>query len=233
MSRGTKFIVTVVAIMLLVVGGYAVIGWVNAKVAEFEKLAQAPGQTAAQMATQVAQTLHPTPTILSSASVVMRIQSVARLETVTVEAERVIVAESNQGPFAFLFGEKLIFVAHGQVWAGVDLGKLQPGDIQVVSATSVVIRLPAAEVLVSKLDNQKSYVYNHDAGIFRGVGDINLESTARLAAETQITDQAVQDGLLLTARTNAENIVRNLANQMGFTEVTFLEPLPPTPTPSP
>ena len=54
---------------------------------------------------------------------------------------------------------------------------------------------PPAEVFIATLDNQKSYVYDRETGIFtKGVND--LETLARQAAEQEILKAAMEDGIL-------------------------------------
>ncbi len=59
------------------------------------------------------------------------------------------------------------------------------------------VRLPAAEVLVATLDNDKSYVYDRQTGLFTK-GDPSLETQARQVAEQEILKAAIGDGILDT-----------------------------------
>src|SRR5215216_7599285 len=77
--------------------------------------------------TQVANLLHPTPTIIPDPiTYINEVRALARLETIQYSVEKVITGEMGQGSFAFLFGDKILFVAHGIVIAGIDMSKLQP-----------------------------------------------------------------------------------------------------------
>jgi len=78
------------------------------------------------LSTQVAAVLHPTPTILPDpVTIIHEVRSLARLETISYSVEKVIRAENGQVAFNFLFGDQLIFVAHGYVIAGIDLSKIE------------------------------------------------------------------------------------------------------------
>jgi hypothetical protein len=145
----------------------------------------------------------------------------ARLETIQYSVEKVITAEIGQGNFGFLFGDKLLFVAHGFVIAGIDMGKIQPGDLQMVNGV-LNVRLPPAEVFVAALDNNKSYVYNRDTGLLTQ-GDMNLETTARQAAENEIKKAALEDGILNIAQQNAESYLSKLFGALGFPNPVFLK----------
>jgi hypothetical protein len=172
--------------------------------------------------TQVAEFLHPTPTIVPDpVTIIHEVRSLARLETVQYSVEKVITAEIRQDIFAPLFGDKLLFIAHGVVIAGVDLEKLKPEDLWMENDI-VYVRLPQAEVFIATLDNDKSYVYDRETGLFTH-GDLNLESTARQAAEEEIAKAALNDGIVDLAQQNAENYLGRLIRGLGFTEVIFVQ----------
>jgi uncharacterized protein YoxC len=78
-----------------------------------------------QLGTQVSGLLHPTPTILPDpVTIINQVQALARLETIRYTVEKVITAETNQGVLAPLIGDRLLFVAHGYVIAGIDMSKI-------------------------------------------------------------------------------------------------------------
>jgi hypothetical protein len=176
---------------------------------------------------------NPTPTIIPDpVTIIRQVRNLSRLETASYTIEKVITAESGQGPFSFLFGDRLILVARGQVIAGVDLGEMEEGDILVADDGTVVVTLPAAEILVATLDNEKSYVVDRDTGL---VGtNPALETEARQAAEKAVLDAALEDGILDMAQRNAEMYVRQLIMALGFVDVIFAEGVPsPAPTVTP
>jgi hypothetical protein len=178
------------------------------------------------VATQVQQFLNPTPTIYpDSVTVVREVRTLARLETAQYTVEKVIRAEVGQGALGPLFGDRLLFVAHGNVIAGVDLSRLQPSDVIVAPDGRVTIILPAAEVIIVALDNDKSYVYDRQTGLLTQ-GDINLETLARQAAEDQIRQGAVEDGILNLAQSNAGNFVEKFLWSLGFREVIIVQGTP-------
>ncbi len=166
--------------------------------------------------------VNPTPTIIPDPiTIIHEVRALSRLETATYSIEKVITAESGQGPFAFLFGDRLILVAHGQVIAGVDLSKMGEEDIVVADDGAVVVTLPPAEVLVVTLNNQKSYVYDRDTGVI-GMNPA-LETEARQAAEEEILNAALEDGILEMAQRNAETYVLRLILSLGFRDVEFAD----------
>ena len=182
-----------------------------------------------ELATQVSSMLNPTPTIIPNPITIIRdVRSLARLETIQYTVEKVITAEQGQGTLGVLFGDKLIFVAHGQVIAGIDLSKLSADDIEIKDGI-LFLNLPNPEIFVATLDNEKSYVYDRQTGLLTK-GDINLESSARRLAEDEIEKAAVEDGILDLARQNAENYLTRLLSDLGYPEVIIVSDKP-TPLP--
>jgi len=212
-------LVVLLTLCIVIVGGLALAGTVR-------KMAQPLEQVEQVLEEQIEEILHPTPTIIPDpVTIVLQVRNLSRLETASYTIEKVITAESGQGPLGFLFGDQLILVAHGQVIAGVDLGKMEEDDIIITQDGAVVVTLPPAEVLVATLNNQESYIFDRDTGI---VGtNPTLETAARQAAEEEILNAALEDGILEMAQRNAETYVRNLILSLGYSEITFTQSAPP------
>ena len=209
---------------LLIIAAFTGWGIVNA-VRQASQDAVAPS---VGVATQVQQFFNPTPTIYpDSVTVVKQVQSLARLETAQYTLEKVIRAEVGQDALGGLLGDRLLFVAHGDVIAGVDLSKLQPSDVLVGPDGQVTVIMPAAEIFVVALDNNKSYVYDRQTGLFTK-GDPNLETLARQSAEVELEKAAREDGILNLAQANAGNVIDKLLRTLRFTNVTIVVA---TPTP--
>lgn len=179
-------------------------------------------QSNAALQTQVSNLMNPTPTIIPDpVTYISEVRALARLETIQYSVEKVITAEIGQGSFGFLFGDKLLFVAHGIVIAGIDMEKIQPGDMQLVNG-ALQVRLPPAEIFVATLNNEKSYVYDRETGILtQSVQD--LETLARQAAEREILNAASEDGILEQAQKNAELFLYKFFQALGYKEVAFVK----------
>ncbi len=172
--------------------------------------------------TQVAQILHPTATILPDPiSIVHQINTLARLETIQYSVEKIITAEVAQEPLGELFGDRLLFVAHGEVIAGVDLADLKTENLRIEKGL-VTLKMPPAQVFTVRLDNDKSYVYDRETGLLTK-GQKDLETQARQAAENEILETALEDGILEQARLNAEAYLLRFLNSLGFSNVVFAQ----------
>jgi hypothetical protein len=211
-------VIAIVALIAIVaVGAYQVLDVVR----DTAEAGLSPVQDVANsISTEVANALHPTPTIIPDpVTIIHEVRSLARLETIQYSVEKIITAESRQGIFGFLVGDKILFVAHGTVIAGVDLEKLQPDDMRVEDGV-LYVTLPEAEIFVATLNNDQSYIYDREQG-FLTRGDVQLETAARRAAEEEILNSAIEDGILDQAQLNAENFLYRFFLQLGFPDVIF------------
>lgn len=160
-------------------------------------------------------------TLRYTPSVVVAVRDLARLESVEYHVERVIDLRDQQ---SLLFGlirtqDAILFVAVGQVTAGVDLGELADGDVVVDQSRSTAsVTLPAARVLSTRLDNDHSWVYARTTDALAQRHE-DLETRARREAERTLEASAVSGGILARARENAERTVAAFVRSLGYTTV--------------
>jgi hypothetical protein len=155
---------------------------------------------------------------LSRPAVVQRIQRLQRLETVVYSMEKIVTGEQvNAYLPRMLAGERILLIVHGEVTAGIDLGKLEDAKID-IKGRSIEIELPPAEVFSTRLDNEQTRVYSRETGLFT-VPDPNLESEVRRAAERQIRQAAIDGGILKTAAENSRATLSGLLGGLGFENV--------------
>ena len=176
--------------------------------------------------------LQATPEILPDPFTILNsVSQLARLETARVEAEKIVTSERDTETLFGLFGESLVFVAVGEVIAGIDLAKMEDGDIQVVDPVTVMVHLPEAEILIATLDNNKSYVVDRDVGLFTGA-DPQLETQVRQIGEASILEYALDEVQILeVADQNAQEYMEGFLNDLGFENVIFTDEKPPIPEP--
>ncbi|MGG4165990.1 DUF4230 domain-containing protein [Rossellomorea vietnamensis] len=156
-------------------------------------------------------------------SFVERIQEMSSLATAQGFVKAVIEQEDNQ-----LFGKeinadlpgtkrKLLMVVPGTVLAGVDLQEIDDKDI-VVNEEKKEIRLtlPRAEILQEPsidTDNIKTFSVE---GIFRNDVDWNEGFALAEVAKDQISQEAVEQGILQAAEKNAEKSLKGFFEQLGY-----------------
>ncbi len=174
--------------------------------------------------TQVSDLLHPTPTIIPDPiTYINEVRALARLETIQYSVEKVVECNVNQGTFGFLFGDKMLFVGHGTVIAGIDMSKIQPEDMRFDNGV-LRVKLPPAEVFIATLDNQKSRVYDREKGLIAS-DNVNLETECRQSAEQEILKGALEDGMLAQAQTNAEAFLLKFFAALGYPNTIFVQDL--------
>src|SRR5512144_182667 len=215
-------VLSLLIIAVLVVG----VDFIVQTVRESAQAATAPFQQVNQanqaLQTQVSNLLHPTPTIIPDpATYINEVRALARLETIQYSVEKVITGETGGGTFKALFGDKMLFVGHGTVIAGIDMEKLQPEDMHFENGV-LTVKLPPAEIFVATLDNEKSYVYQRDTGIL-AKPDMNLETLVRQSAEEEIRKGALEDGILQQAQTNAEAYLFKFFAALGYPNTIFVQ----------
>ena len=159
---------------------------------------------------------------LSRPAVVQQIQQLQRLETVVYSMEKIVSgsADSKYLP-RMLAGDRLLLIVYGEVTAGVDLAALDPSRLT-IDQRSVEVTLPEASVFSTRLDNARSRVYTRETGLFTSP-DPQLESEVRREAERQLTQAALDGGILKTAAANAKTTLTSLLRGLGFESVTFRE----------
>jgi Protein of unknown function (DUF4230) len=166
------------------------------------------------------------PTQPDEPAVVEGIQRLNELATVKDTTQVLVTEEENAEIFrqplpAFLTGEKVLLVAVGEVEAGVDLGELGPEDVRVTGDT-VHIDLPAARILDSSLDEDKTRLYDRDRGVLKIRGNDDLIEEARRDAEDRMVEAAKDNDILTKAQDNAEASIRTLITSLGYDEVRFI-----------
>ncbi len=159
-------------------------------------------------------------------AVVTKIRELNRLETASMRVMHVSTVRQSYGvvPDA-LSGDTLTFMAVGDVIAGVDLSKLDPAQVRRGADGTIVMRLPPAEVLVTRIDNNASRVINRETGLLRRQ-DVQLESRARSFAESGVRREALKKNILSLASRNAETKLAELMHTVGFQQVRFEQSAP-------
>ena len=220
MRNNSLFSVLIIGVVL--VAAYFIVQTIR----ESAQAATAPFQQVNQanqaLQTQVSNLLNPTPTIIPDpVTYINEVRALARLETIQYSIEKVITGETGGGTFQTLFGDKILFVGHGTVIAGIDMEKIQPENLHFENGV-LTVRLPPAEVFVATLDNEKSYVYDRETGIL-AKPDVNLETLVRQRAEEEILKAAIEDGILEQARLNAEAYLLKFFAALGYPNTIFAD----------
>ena len=155
---------------------------------------------------------------ISQPTVVQHIQQLQRLETVVYSMEK-IVTGTQESAFLprLLVSDRLLLIVHGDVTAGVDLAVLDASHVK-VKGKSVELKLPEPIIFATRVDNGRTRVYARETGLFSSP-DPELESETRREAERQLTQAALDGGILKTAAGNARATLTSLLQGLGFEAV--------------
>jgi len=215
-------LLSVLIIGVVVVAAYFIVQTVRQSAQAATAPFQQVNQANQALQTQVSNLLNPTPTIIPDpVTYINEVRALARLETIQYSVEKVITGETGGGTFKALFGDKMLFVGHGTVIAGIDMEKLQPEDLHFENGV-LTVKLPPAEIFIATLDNEKSYVYQRDTGLL-AKPDINLETLVRQSAEVEIRKAAIEDGILTQAQANAEAYLFKFFAALGYPNAIFVQ----------
>lgn len=163
------------------------------------------------------------------ASLVTQIRELSRLETASMRVMHVSTITQSYGLIPDqLLGDKLTFLAVGDVIAGIDLSRVTQDDIRYMGEGTISINLPRPQVLVTRLDNNQSRVIDRDTGVLRRP-DVHLESRIRSQAEASIRNEALKQGVLTMAEQNAQKKLAEFLGKLGFQRVRFESRQPPPP----
>src|SRR5882762_365852 len=141
--------------------------------------------------------LGPRPQVYNTATILQQVQTLSELVTVKYVMEKVVIQEDPpQNTIRRLLPDdtRVILIAHGIVKAGVDLGKMQPGDVR-LSGKQVTLALPKAQITDAYLDEKQTKIIEHNTSFLRDFNK-DLEQTARLNAVEDIRRAARTSGIL-------------------------------------
>lgn len=155
------------------------------------------------------------------ATVIKEMRSLQRLETAIFSIEKIIDGgTTGENIFQkFLFGDRILLIAHGQVIAGFDLSQVSDNDVE-ISDTNIHLTLPKPQVLVTTLDNTQTKVYDRQKGILNP-GQKDLESEARKVAEESIKKAACDGGILRQASDNGRKQLTAFLLALGFNRISI------------
>jgi Protein of unknown function (DUF4230) len=170
----------------------------------------------------------PAPQVNVESVVVEQVRGASELTTAIFAMQAVVPTSRDRTLGGYVVGKTtLLYVAYGEVRAGVDLSQVQPADVQ-ITADTVYLRLPPPQILDSKIDVTRSRVYDYDRG-FLGLGPDaapELQDLAQRETLQEIVAAACTEGVLQEASDRAELAVTQLLTTAGYNNIT-VETQPP------
>jgi Protein of unknown function (DUF4230) len=165
----------------------------------------------------------------SSPVVLESIQDLRRFTAASGHFEVIVdIEKDTQFVPSQLRGERVLFVAVGNVDAGVDFTNLEEDAVKVSDGRRTVeLELPHAEFFEARVDPERSYVYDRDRGLIDRVASIFQDNPTserelyRLAEDKLRSAAEDKSGILVRAERNTRQMLRGLMEALGFTSITI------------
>lgn len=158
--------------------------------------------------------------------VLQQVRDASELTTAVFTMQAVVPTSQDTSLGGLVVGTtKLLYIAHGEVQAGVDLSQLTPDRVK-TSGDRITLQLPPPKILSSKIDVNRSSVYDYDRG-FLSLGPDSapqLQTLAEQKALQTIVTAACTDKLLQRASDRAKFVVTQLLSTAGYKQVTVESP---------
>jgi hypothetical protein len=155
--------------------------------------------------------------VYNTATIIRQVQTLSELVTVKYVMEKIVVIEAPSDSILgqmFAGDNRVLLLAHGIVKAGVDMGELKEGDIQIENGT-VKVKMPKPRITDAYLDDRQTRVIERTTGLFRTF-DKDLEQSARRDAVDDIRRAARTGGIVKDAEDRARGQIKALLEPMGL-----------------
>lgn len=154
-------------------------------------------------------------------AILKQIQELSELVTVSFGVQKIIGLEEEKVPFG---SEEILLMVRAKVLGGVDLSQLTINDLDLATDGTLVIRLPAPQVLHVYVDEQNTRTWDRKKTWWTPWVDYNpdLERKARLAALEAVQAAALEMGILQEAEHNAERTIARVLAAAGLPETRFI-----------
>ena len=155
--------------------------------------------------------------LVEAPAILRQIKPLNDLITVRYNIQKVIGLTEQKVPFG---SEQVLMLVQAKVSGGVNLADATAHR----AGRAVVIQLPPASILDAALDDKETKVWDRSKTWWTPWVSLNpdLEQSARRNALEDVRLAAVQMGILSNAQQNAETILRNFLQTIGFNQVSFV-----------
>jgi hypothetical protein len=171
----------------------------------------------------------PKPEVDVRSLIVSQVRGASELTTAVFTMEAVVPTRQDRNLGGYTLGTTtLLYIAYGEVRAGIDLQDLKPDDVQVVNNT-IQLTLPPPRILDSKIDVNRSTVYDYDRGFLSLGPDVapQLQMLAQRETLKKIVTAACSNGVLAQANDRSQLVVEKLLNTAGYKQVEVKTQSPP------
>jgi hypothetical protein len=153
--------------------------------------------------------------------IVKQVQTLSELTTTKFIMDAIVPISSSRKLGNLVIGEtNLLYVARGEVKAGLDLSKISETDV-LIDGNTLKIILPAPEIVDEKIDVNQSQVYDYDRGFLNLGPDVapELQTQAQRQTLAKIIETACQQKILDQANEKAIILINGLMQTAGYEKV--------------
>jgi hypothetical protein len=162
----------------------------------------------------------------SGPAVLKSIQDLHEYHAATGNFQQIVDLEKDTALPSDLLGSRTLFIAYGTVDATVDFSTIGTDAVEVSDdRLSATITLPQPALTDARIDPTRSYVYDHEQGVFNDIGglftsDENSQQELYVVAQERITASAQQgSGLVARAQENTRAMLVSMLTALGFEAV--------------
>ena len=155
--------------------------------------------------------------------VLERMENMGKLELIKYQFQEITEIEKVGKDFYNLFklenDSRAVLISKGEAVGCIDLTRMELQHIQ-ETADSIIVQLPPPELCYFKLDLDNTRIYALETGIF--TSETSFIEEAYKSAEKQIKQSALESGILMKARENAEIVLKPLLEEISGKEVVIV-----------
>jgi hypothetical protein len=155
--------------------------------------------------------------------VLERMETMGKLELIKYQFQEITEIEKVGKDFYNLFklenDSRAVLISKGEAVGCIDLTRMELQHIQ-ETADSIIVQLPPPELCYFKLDLDNTRIYALETGIF--TSEKQFIEEAYKSAEKQIRQSALESGILIKARENAEIVLKPLLEEISGKEVVIV-----------
>lgn len=163
------------------------------------------------------------PEVAAPTLIVQSIREASELTTAVYSLETVVPTSQDRAWGDVVVGTtKLLYIAYGEVKAGIDLSALTAADVQVdAERQQLMVQLPPPQILDRAVDVARSQVYDYDRGFLSLGPDVApaLQTLAEREALTKLGIAACEQDILGRANERAATAITELLTLAGYDNV--------------
>lgn len=149
---------------------------------------------------------------------VYQIQNLGTLATTEYTYGKILQLNDNKEWYK-LGDRKILISVRAKVKAGVDLQKMKPEDVEVTDETTLILRLPAAQIVSFEMNPSEIKTEMSDVNGFR----MEFSQTEKLKilkmGETSIRQDMMESNIIKDAEKNARVFLTDFYKELGFQTV--------------